>query len=431
MVNHDLLISNFCELTGASTDQPRTASPATLFPNTCKAAEYLAGSQWVLEAAVVSFYADIEGGDEPSAGGAPTAHSPEPEYTGPRTLDGRPAPQYAGMSSSSAAKKPQKRTGIATLGSMGGGHDHDDDDDDEDDDDEDDRRAPRDLFAGGEKSGLAVQDPNDPRSSDPRRLINEIVAKAKANSRAENEAEPGPSRSTFRGSGQTLGGDGVESRTIPDPRGAAIPTPAAEGPAQERILHIWTDGFSIDDGELRRFDDRDNEPDLHMIRQGRAPLHLMNVRFDQRVDVRLEQHQENYRVLPRVYRPFGGEGRRLGSPVPGDGSSTSPPAAPAAAATTAPATSSNLSSSTGVDQSQPTLMLRIQLPDGARLPARFNVNQTVGDVYEFIQRASPAASGRPWVLSTTFPSKDHTDKSLVLGEMAEFKKGGTAVVKWT
>jgi len=75
-------------------------------------------------------------------------------------------------------------------------------------------------------------------------------------------------------------------------------------------------------------------------------------------------------------------------------------------------------------------MLRVQLPDGTRLPARFNVTQTVGDVYDFIQRASPSLAGRPWILSTTFPNKDHTEKELVLGDMAEFKKGGTAVVKW-
>lgn len=65
------------------------------------------------------------------------------------------------------------------MSSLGGGHNHDDDDDDDDEDDDDERRGPRDLFAGGEKSGLAVQDPSQ-RSSDPRRLVNDIVAKAKA-----------------------------------------------------------------------------------------------------------------------------------------------------------------------------------------------------------------------------------------------------------
>lgn len=195
---------------------------------------------------------------------------------------------------------------------------------------------------------------------------------------------------------------------------------------QERVLHLWNDGFSIDDGDLRRFDDPQNRADLQMIREGRAPIHLMNVRLDQRVDVKLQQHDEDYHPLPKVYRPFSGEGRRLGSPVPGESAAAAQPVA----TTTTTSASSSQAPSTGVDESQPTLMLRIQLPDGARLPARFNTSQTVGDVYEFIQRASPAISARPWVLSTTFPNKEHEEKGLVLGEMAEFKRGGTAVVKW-
>lgn len=193
---------------------------------------------------------------------------------------------------------------------------------------------------------------------------------------------------------------------------------------QERVLHIWNDGFSIDDGELRRFDDPQNRADLQMIREGRAPVHLMNIQMDQRVDVKLEQHNEEYRPLPKVYRPFGGEGRRLGSPVPGEPEVPQP-------VTSAPATTSaSQGPSTGVDESQPTLMLRIQLPDGTRLPARFNTGQTVGDVYDFIQRSSSSVGTRAWVLSTTFPNKEHEEKGLVLGEMAEFKRGGTAVVKW-
>jgi UBX domain-containing protein 1 len=75
--------------------------------------------------------------------------------------------------------------------------------------------------------------------------------------------------------------------------------------------------------------------------------------------------------------------------------------------------------------------MRIQLANGTRLPARFNTTSTIGDVYDFIGRAYPGSHERPWVLATTFPNKDHSDKSLVLGEMAEFKKGGTAVQKWT
>lgn len=64
------------------------------------------------------------------------------------------------------------------MGSISG-NTQDDDDDDDDDDDESERRGPRDLFAGGEKSGLAVQDPAR-HSSDPQNVIKDILAKAKA-----------------------------------------------------------------------------------------------------------------------------------------------------------------------------------------------------------------------------------------------------------
>jgi UBX domain-containing protein 1 len=58
----------------------------------------------------------------------------------------------------------------------GHGHAHDDDDD-SDDEDYDPREQPRDLFAGGEKSGLAVQ---DPKRNDPRKVVNDILKKARA-----------------------------------------------------------------------------------------------------------------------------------------------------------------------------------------------------------------------------------------------------------
>ena len=196
------------------------------------------------------------------------------------------------------------------------------------------------------------------------------------------------------------------------------------------MLHVWQDGFSIDDGELRRFDDPANQADLQMIRSGRAPLHLMNVQHDQPVDVKLHQHDTPYTPQPKVYKPFGGEGRRLGSPVPGAGNE----GAGSLNAAVAPAAAKSGSSDTAaptVDSSQPTIMIRIQLPDGTRLPARFNTTHTLDDVYGFVQGASPDTRTRPWVLATTFPNKEHTDRSLVLGEMPEFKKGGTAVVKWT
>ncbi|KAI1764610.1 SEP-domain-containing protein [Hypoxylon sp. FL1150] len=409
---HDALASEFVSMTAASIEQ---------------ATQYLSASNWNLGSAVQSYFADEE--EESATGAAEPQGTAEPEYTGPRTLDGRPAPQSIPTTSSSSSKRPEKKKGLATLSSLGGGnshgghghgHDHDDDDDDH-----------RDTYAGGEKSGLALQDPN--QRADPRRIINDLLAKAKKNAQRPEESPAEPSGSaSFRGSGQTLGGEGTASRIIPDPHAAPASSsrPAAQGSeVQSRTLHLWRDGFSIDDGELRRFDDPENAEALQMIQQGRAPIHLMNVRYDEPLDVKLQQHSENYRPLPKVYKPFGGEGRRLGSPVPGDAAASATLATLSTSSTAAAAPSTTQASAPSIDESQPTIMIRIQMPDGTRLPARFNTTQTVNDVYDFVSRSSPDLSAGGWVLATTFPNKDHTDKSLVLGEMAEFKKGGTAMVK--
>ncbi|KAI0835254.1 SEP-domain-containing protein [Hypoxylon sp. FL0890] len=409
-IDHDALTSELMAMTGASTEQ---------------ATQYLSASNWDLATAAQAYFADEE---EDDAGGPieSSAAASSQSYTGPRTLDGRPAPQSIPTTSSSS-KRPPKKKGLATLSSIGGhGHDHDDEDDNNEDED-----THRDTYAGGEKSGLAVQDPN--QRTDPRRILNDILSKAERNARRPEASSPaGPSSSqAFRGTGQTLGGEGAPSRTIPDPLGpgaSSSPMPPRGNEVQERTLHLWRDGFSIDDGELRRFDDPENTDALRMIQQGRAPIHLMNVRYDEPLDVKLQNHDENYRPLPKVYKPFSGEGRRLGSPVPGESAAGNQPAlATSDAAAAAP--SSSAAPGTSVDASQPTVMIRIQMPDGTRLPARFNTTQTVNDVYDFISRSSPELSAGGWVLATTFPNKDHTDKSLVLGDMAEFKKGGTAVVK--
>jgi UBX domain-containing protein 1 len=157
----------------------------------------------------------------------------------------------------------------------------------------------------------------------------------------------------------------------------------------------------------------------------------MNVALGQSVDVQLNTHEEPYKQPPKVYKPFGGGGQRLGSPTPGSPSRSS--AVPAPGPSSLATSSSNAAPSTpevAIDLAVPTISLRIQLADGTRLPARFNITHTIGDIYDFIDRASPTTGGREWVVATTFPNKEHTDKSLVLGDMAEFKRGGTAVQKW-
>lgn len=115
----------------------------------------------------------------------PAAQQPVPG--GARRLDGTYVPTPAGAAPpasstpqpSSSRQAPQQRgvAGARTLrdlqgGGGGGGHGHAHSEDDDDDDDEE----KQDFFTGGEKSGLAVQNPN---AANPHDQINNILKRAR------------------------------------------------------------------------------------------------------------------------------------------------------------------------------------------------------------------------------------------------------------
>lgn len=373
---------------------------------------------------------DMAGDDQPTASN--TNPPKEPVSGGGRTLGGAYVPPAAESSSSSSqqptsSRQPAQR-GLRTLkdlqssgGGGGHGHSHDDGDRESDDDFQDDEN--QDFFAGGEKSGLAVQNPSQ---ANPRDQINNILKRARQNAPRPGGDDEQPS-SHFRGAGTTLGGDDAPSRTIPDPS-ANIPSPP---PRAHRELHLWRDGFSVDDGALFRYDDPANARTLEMINTGHAPLHILNVEHGQEVDVEVHAHKdEDYKQPKKKYVPFSGSGNRLGSPTPGASSAAAPLAGATSSTTAATASTSSAQPTVDVDSSVPTVTLQIRLGDGTRLQSRFNTTHTVGDVYDFVTRSSPASQAREYALMTTFPSKELTDKAQVLGDMAEFKRGGVVVQKW-
>ncbi|PYH78541.1 SEP-domain-containing protein [Aspergillus uvarum CBS 121591] len=386
---HDELVSQFCAMSGTD------ASVAQ---------EYLAASEWDLEAAVTEFFAEQDEALQGADTGSGQSLGAETGPVAGHTLGGSSSqsPSTTPQPSSSRRTGPKKR--FATLGDFTSGAGESSEEEDS---------VNQDFFAGGEKSGLAVQNPDD--------IKKKIIEKAK---RTQLPSSDEPSRqSHFTGTARTLGGDDAPSRVIEAPSAPATQVPQRV----QRTLHFWADGFSVDDGELYRSDDPRNAEILEGIRQGRAPLSIMNVQSGQEVDVEINQHEEKYVKPKPKYKPFSGQGQRLGSPTPGVSTSA---AAPAPAPAPAPASQASEPPKPTVDESQPTITLQIRLGDGTRLTSRFNTTHTIGDVYEFVSASSPASQSRPWVLMTTFPSKDLTDKSAVLGEMADFKRGGVVVQKW-
>ncbi|MCJ1392763.1 hypothetical protein MMC18_005634 [Xylographa bjoerkii] len=406
----DTLIQQFCSVTGC------TASEAQHF---------LRNNDWDPTRAVTEYYTILEepGGTGEQEGLTGDAEDDSETAAGSagRTLDGRIVPQAIPTVSSqpagpaSRSQQPPKKK-FATLGDLSGGgagghagHGHDDEDDDDDED--------QDFFAGGEKSALAVQNPDD--------LKRKIIEKARRGGQRSADEPPRPS-TRFTGTAHTLGSDDTPSQVIEDPN-AKTSKPAVK---VERRLHFWADGFSVDDGPLYRSDDPANAGILAMIKSGRAPLEIMNVQQHQEVEVKVEQHQENYVAPKKKYKAFGGGGQRLGSPTPGPGTRATEPATIATTPTPTATSSPPAASAMNVDESQPTISIQIRLGDGTRLVSRFNTSHTIGDVYSFVQASSPSSQNRPWALMTTFPSKELSDKAQVLGDLPDFRRGGVVVQKW-
>jgi UBX domain-containing protein 1 len=376
----------------------------------CQAQRELTQRSWNLQEAIDSYFHPQQDDDDDDLDEDETAQAPA-------STPAQAAPSSNSQGKAKATGRPKQMT-LDDLKKR-----------EEDSEEEDDK--PQDMFAGGEKSGLAVQNPG--QSGGPTDHFKNIMKQAQANrdrpSATSEEADtPSQGSSFFTGRAQTLGGDDVESQVVEDP--AAMQRVRQQTlPRVTRTLHLWADGVSIDDGPLFRFDDPANQNIMAEINRGRAPLALLDVQPDQEVDLNLEPHKdENYVQPKKKYKPFGGSGQRLGSPVPSVGTTTTPTAA-ASSSATAPSSSSN-TAQPSVDETAPTISLRIQLGDGTRLTSRFNTTHTIGDVYAFVNAASPASTQRAYALMTTFPSKELEDRSMVLGDMAEFKRGGVVVQKW-
>jgi UBX domain-containing protein 1 len=167
-----------------------------------------------------------------------------------------------------------------------------------------------------------------------------------------------------------------------------------------------------------------------MIDAGSAPIHILNVSPNQEVDLTLQNRKDEKYVQPKAkYRPFSGQGQRLGSPTPGPAIGHNSSAEISAGVSAGPSSSATQAApQMDVDASQPTVSIQFRLGDGTRLPARFNHSHTVADLYDFVNRAR--SNERAYVLMTTFPTKELEDKTLKISDIDELRKGGVVVQKW-
>eukprot|EP00069_Balaena_mysticetus_P019166 bmy_11882T0 len=128
------------------------------------------------------------------------------------------------------------------------------------------------------------------------------------------------------------------------------------------LLKLWSNGFSLDDGELRPYSDPTNAQFLESVKRGLTP---------EIVSTPSSPEEEEKSLLNAVVL---------------------------------------------IDDSVPTTKIQIRLADGSRLMQRFNSTHRILDVRDFIVQSRPEFATLDFILVTSFPNKELTDESLTLQE---------------
>lgn len=255
----------------------------------------------------------------------------------------------------------------------------------EEENDDEKRQA---YYAGGQgqNGGGSGQEVLDPR---------EFMERAQKEMGAQSvgqwqEGQAPPPSSAFSGAGQTLSGA--------QQAGAAVPKPPTE-----HTITFFKDGFTVDDGPLRRATDSpEDQAFLQAVNEGRMPEEFVAADGQAEGDVHLiDKSGEAYKPPPVSLKPFTGEGRSMRDEAAA--SSSGAAAAP-------PAEAQELS----IDPNAPTTTLQVRLADGSRKIVKANHTHTVLQLRSHI--ATFLAPGAAFTLKGGYPPKVLEDGGLTLAD---------------
>ena len=360
-----------------------------------KARFFLESAAGDVAAAVEAFFEHGEGE------GAPGSEDPAPGSGAP---EGPGAAPVAAAAASPAAR-PTRSTRAAGKGNVRGFGDLGKTSDGGGDDDDD---EPTEWYTGGAASGSVVQDPTkrkNPVGADRMRAALDGAREHGAvdGTREDLETRTGAGVSgassfggAFVGSGRTLGSTAAEASApsaAAEKETADAPSSAAEAP-QTHVVTFWSNGFTVNDGPLRAYDDPRNTPFMEAVSKGQCPPELVPANPTTPININLVRKDADYEPPPEPkYVAFSGAGRTLASPP-------SPTAAPPEIDTAPPDPAKGtakgktpFSGEWSCDDSKPSASVQLRLRDGSRKVAKFNLTHTVRDVRAFIASAAPAAAG--------------------------------------
>ncbi|KAI3465611.1 hypothetical protein Pfo_022274 [Paulownia fortunei] len=385
------LINTFCEITACA-----SKSEALFF---------LESHNFDLDAAVSTFLDDANPADFAAANPTSPAVQSQSHYSPSESLSPSPsrsrspspppasrsynlrssAKPSAGASASGGRRRGGGSGGIRTLADL---NRNPKDEDSESDPDFD----PQEYYTGGEKSGMLVQDPS--KANDVDAIFNQARQSGAVEASAEHRMPSSSSRS-FAGTARLLSGE------------------VSSTPQQPEVVNhnitFWRNGFTVDDGPLRRLDDPENASFLESIRKSECPKELAPADKRTAVHVNLTRKEEDYREPEKHRLPFQGVGRTLSSTS--DVTPMEPNNVPTVL-TAAPTPSLGLV----VDQKQPSTSIQLRLADGTRMVSRFNNYHTIRDIRGFIDASRPDGPRTYQLQTMGFPPKQLTDLDQTIDE---------------
>ncbi|CAF0724839.1 unnamed protein product [Adineta steineri] len=304
----------------------------------------------------------------------------------------------AAKSTESKGDKHKKSTAPPSkFGTIGGLHN-------DDDSSEEEGQA---FYAGGsERSGQQIIGPSKNKGKDNDKKVAKIfeAARKQGAMEADDDNEDGSSpharkEKPFGGVGYTLGDDSTPSRSYGQSIGGP-PSAAASSQPEQLPLRFYSNGFTIGDGELRKFDE--NKEFMDCIKRGEVPPELRALSAGGRqVEVRLEDHRgEEYKPVAPQFKPFGGSGYMLGSPAPNVAQSATTTQSSmkssmaSSSSTPSASTDSNRLEKLAEQQlktSSSSTTIRLRLPD-LSTPVRvvIDLTRTLADVRKFLTENVPS-----------------------------------------
>ncbi|XP_055686172.1 NSFL1 cofactor p47 [Lutzomyia longipalpis] len=378
MSDQEELISQFKDVTGVSEEQARF---------------HLEAANWTLQIALTSYYE----GDHDNDG--------DPVEVIPDSDDENEAAGGASTQQPDSNQKKDKKfkssSNIMTLRAMSSS-------------DEDDEQGQAFYAGGSDRSGQQVLGP--PKRNPIRDYVSEVFRSAQESGAevVDPQASHSSAPEMFSGTGYRLGMTNDDHTALPSGR------PNRPQNIEPLVLKLWREGFSINDGDLRLYEDPANKEFMSSMTRGEIPNELKKL-GGTTVHVNLEDHRhEEFKKPKKRVSVFSGQGHTLGSPAPSMAETTALQM-DSATSTSGPSNEASqeecerrASEELNVDASQPTTMIQVRLADGTRLATRFNHTNTVGDIRRYIITARPQYAHQAFALLTTFPSKELSDASATI-----------------